>query len=143
MESLRIATINVNGFRQSRKHYEIANILKLYRLDILCIQESQIATLDVGKLIESKLKCKALWNFGTYKNRDSSRYIFNNDFHIQKFDLDIEGRFLCLDLVIKGKSLRVICMYAPNNAKERKQIFLGFSTSVLAVLTVKICLHIL
>jgi exonuclease III len=124
---LRIATLNVNGFLQARKHYDLLQHVIHDDLDIVCIQESHISTLEIGIEIEHTLKCKAVWGFGTSKSCGTAILIFNINHKIEKFEYDIGGRFLYMDITILDKPLRIINVYAPNSEAERKQFFLDLA----------------
>jgi exonuclease III len=124
---IRIQTLNCNGFLQKHKQHELCRSVNENNIDIVCLQETHISTLAIGCEIESRLKCKALWGFGTPRARGVGILIFNYEYEISKFEFDTDGRFMYLDLSIGGRSLRVINIYAPNIAAERRRFFMDLS----------------
>ena len=119
-----IATLNCKGLRQQNKLDMLNTIIEKEHLDILFLQETHVDALKLGKSIENKIGGNMFWSFGTNNARGVSIY-FNTslDLNLHKFFTDPFGRFIIVDAKIREKEFRIINVYAPNNAAERKEFY--------------------
>ena len=119
-----LATLNCKGLRIQTKLDMLQTLIEKEHLDILFLQETHVDTLKFRKSIENKLRANIFWSFGTTHARGVGVYINKKlDFHLHKFDTDPFGRFIVIDAKIKDKEFRIINVYAPNNAAERKDFY--------------------
>ena len=120
-----LATLNCKGLRLQNKLDMLHALTEKEHPDILFLQETHVDTLKFGKTIERKIGAKIFWSFGTTHARGVGVY-FNTklDFHLHKFVSDPFGRFIVIDAKIEDKEFRIINVYAPNNAAERKEFYI-------------------
>lgn len=121
---LNIGTLNINGMRAKQSQYEVKCIIDRYKLDILLLQETHIDSKVLASFLEHEYNCKAIWSFGTNKIAGVGILLFSSiDYKISKYEIDLDGRLIVLDLDIEGQSYRIINLYAPNDHKKRKEFF--------------------
>ena len=122
MPDLKFCSLNVRGFGDSIKRQSVYNILNLERFDIVFLQETHCLHIKEAKFWGDQYGGKAFWSFG---NRHSCGVgiLINSSltFKVANFDFDIFGRYVILDVNINGTDFRLINVYMPNNAGERKE----------------------
>ncbi|PJE77720.1 Exodeoxyribonuclease [invertebrate metagenome] len=121
-DSINIITWNCNGFLSKSRQYELSDFVHNNDIHIVLLQETHVSNLSVGKRIEDFLKCKAIWNFGTFNSRGTA-VLFFIDVNLQEFYLDREGRAMFVDFKYMDCEYRIINVYAPNIDEERKLFF--------------------
>ena len=124
MDKLNIATLNINGMKSYTKQSDLLQLMKTHLFDIVFLQETHVDSISLANAIKSRFDCDAYWSLG--HNRSSGVGILlspNLKTKIQKFDTDLDGRCLSIDLLINENPYRLINIYAPNNEKDRKQFF--------------------
>ena len=127
-QKIKIATLNINGMRTISTQCHLLEICNSYHFDILFIQETHVDNLSLGNSLKCKFNCEAFWSFGTNRSAGVATFIFPNcDINIDKFDTDLDGRFLSIDLKLDNIPFRLINIYAPNNDKDRKDFFNSIS----------------
>ena len=119
-----IATQNCKGLHLSNKSDLLKILIEKENPDILLLQETHVDSLKLGKLIEKKIGGKFFWSYGTNNARGVGVYIKSSlNFVFYKFITDPFGRFIVIDAKIHDNDFRIINVYAPNNAADRKQFF--------------------
>ena len=122
MASLKISSINVNGFRRKLKQNIIISWLKELNFDIVFLQETHITNIVEAKKFIKLWGGKAIWSYGSNTSRGVGiRFSPVINLKIESFNYDFEGRILCADVNLLNTKLRLINIYAPNNARERRQ----------------------
>ena len=125
---IKIATLNINGMKTPSTQCQLLHILDTYKFHILFIQETHVDNMSLGNVLKQKFNCEAFWSFGTNRSTGVTTFIFPHcDSKIEKFDTDMDGRFLLIDLQINSIPFRLINIYAPNNEKDRKYFFNNIS----------------
>ena len=122
MIDLKIASLNCNGFRSSKKQDLIRDFATRNKIDILLLQETFIDNFKLAKSIEQKfnLEKRCIWNFGKSHSCGVAIFLFNQNILIEQFHLDIFGRLIKLDFSCDGFSnFRLINAYFPNDRSER------------------------
>ena len=120
-----LATLNCKGLRLQNKLDMLHSLIERECLDILFLQETHVDNLKCGKSIERKIGANIFWSFGTTQARGVGVYFKTTlDFHLHKFVSDPFGRFIVIDAKIDDKEFRIINVYAPNNAAERKEFYI-------------------
>lgn len=124
MSSLKIATLNINGMKAFSTQTQFKEILDTHKFDIVFLQESHVDTISLANSLKTKFGCEAYWSLGTNRSSGVGILIFPNfDYKIEKFEFDLSGRFLFVDLLIENIPFRLINIYAPNKELDRKEFF--------------------
>ena len=93
--------------------------------------------LRLEKSIEKQLDGIIFWSFGPNNARGVGVYIKNSlNINIYKFTPDPFGRYIIIDFNLFEKDFRIINIYAPNNAPERKQFFIDLYPHFLTPKTI-------
>ena len=121
---MRIASLNVNGIRNTLRIQSIKHYIEKFHIHILFLQETHVDNLKLGREIEDELGGKVYWSFTQPDQRGVGIFISNRlDINIAKFHHDIEGRLIYVD-IDTNIDLRLINIYAPSHDKKgRKQFF--------------------
>ena len=70
------------------------------------------------------MPCECFWGLGPNKSCGVAIFIFNSDtIVIDKFEYDLNGRFIFVDVKIDNVPYRLINIYAPTNERERQEFF--------------------
>ncbi|MCU7836932.1 MAG: endonuclease/exonuclease/phosphatase family protein, partial [gamma proteobacterium symbiont of Taylorina sp.] len=128
--ALKIASININGFRSRRKHALVKTFVLENKIDILLLQETYVDSLRLAKNIEHflHLNGRCLWNFGKADSCGVAIFLFNDNIRIENFHADVLGRVIRLDFAVDGYSnFRIINAYFPTNSTERLDFMSNFS----------------
>lgn len=126
-----MASLNVNGARDIRKRYQIYEIIKQKRIDVLCIQETHSDALN------SSDWCKEFDGLSILSHLNSTSsgvaILFSKSFVPVSYQVDevIKGRLLKVDAQFEKYSFIFICVYVPVNALER-MVFLDTLSNVLS-----------
>ena len=121
MNTLKVGSLNVRGFRDLHKRQQVFNMFSLEGWDVLFIQETHCTNIKEAKSWGQNFNGKLFWSFGSKHSRGVGIILSPHlNFELGNFDFDFEGRFLILDLTINDVDFRFINVYAPNNGVERK-----------------------
>ena len=123
-----ITSLNVRGLRDYKKRKHLFNMFHLGGSDIVFVQETHCCNIREEIGWEKSFGGKCFWSFGS--NHSCGVGILINsklNYLLQKFDFDCYGRYLVLDIDICNIEFRLINIYAPNDAVERKHFFLYLS----------------
>ena len=121
MNTLKVGSLNVRGFRDLHKRQQVFNMFSLEGWDVLFIQETHCTNIKEAKSWGQNFHGKLFWSFGSKHSRGGGIILSPHlNFELGNFDFDFEGRFLILDLTINDVDFRFITIYAPNNGVERK-----------------------
>ena len=118
---LKIASLNINGFRTKLKHDLVRQFVTDHKLDILLIQETHVENLTLAKSIEQTLRPEnCIWNFGKSNSCGVAIFLFDKNISIEKYHLDFSGRVTRLDFSLEGfPNFRLINAYFPTETTER------------------------
>ena len=121
----RLITINCNGLREPLKLEYLKTVLNQNNVDVCLVQETHIDNLALGNLVERKLNFRCFWSFTENSKRKGVGILVkkDNNFTISSFKFDPFGRYVSVDVNCNDADIRIISVYAPNNACERKQFF--------------------
>ena len=111
---MKICSLNVRGLASDEKRQDVMNWLAKKPYDIYFLQETHCSKNLVAKW-------KMLWEGQCFLTAYSaaSRGVGilvkkNFDFELKNIDVDEEGRFILLDVIIEGKNILLGNIYAPN-----------------------------
>ena len=126
--SLKICSINVNGFRDSSKFKNKRDTIlaewRKGRIDLAFLQETHIVSKSEEKRYFKNWDWKAFSSFGSNRARGGSTLISKFlGYKVVRNEHDWEGRCIFLDIDIADYKFWVINIYAANNASERKKFF--------------------
>src|SRR5688572_23569081 len=104
MESkLVIATLNVNGLRDTAKRNRIFTLLKLKDQAMVLLQETHCNSLATAKQWEKEWGGKCFWSFGTARSKGVALLLNPKlSVNVEHFEFDINGRLLVVDLKINN-----------------------------------------
>lgn len=127
---LKIASININGFRSKRKQTLVKQFASQNQIDILLLQETFVDNIFLAKSIEQNLDLnrKCIWNFGKADSCGVAILLFNENICIENFHIDLLGRVIRLDFSADGYSnFRIVNAYFPNDTSARLEFIKNFS----------------
>ena len=122
MMALKIASININGFRSKLKQNLIKSFVLKNKIDILLLQETFIDNITLANSIEQSfsLEKRCIWNFGKSNSCGVAICLFNKHIQIQSFHTDVFGRLIRLDFSTDAfPNFRIINAYFPVDTTER------------------------
>lgn len=128
--NLKLASVNINGFRSKYKQNLVKQFASKNKLDIVLLQETFVDNIYLAKAIEHNLNLekKCIWNFGKSNSCGVAILLFNKDIRIENFHLDLFGRVIRLDFFIDGYSnFRIVNAYFPAVSSERLEFINNFS----------------
>ena len=116
--AILIATLNINGLREENKRMSFIQWLLWLNVDILCLQETYIA---------SRKECNVWFSFPGYKSVISpgsnhcrgSVILYRKSFTLRGPSAYTEGRLVLAEFAIRELSFRVFFIYAPNQVRAR------------------------
>ena len=124
MRSLTITSINANGMKDRAK---LALLFGRCRIsDILFIQETHASSFREIDSWSNLWSGRFYYSFGTPRSSGVAIGLARHlDYEVHGFDHDLEGRMVWVDLTIDSCSLRLVCIYAPNLASDRRDFLTG------------------
>ena len=131
MSELVIGSLNVRGMRSYAKRNQVFQLLKLENTDIVFLQETHCCNIKEGKNWGNLWPGKAFWSFGTFHSGGVGILLSPNlQYNVVNFVFDYKGQFLILDIDVNNIGYRLINVYAPNNASERR-VFISDMSKIL------------
>ena len=126
---LKIASININGFRSNYKRILVEQFVSQNKIGILLLQETHVDNVRLANQIEGTLRAeKGIWNFGTSNSCGVAILLFNSNICIENYHLDFFGRIIRLDFSYSGfENFRIVNTYFPHEPKERLEFIGNFS----------------
>ena len=113
-ETVNIYSMNCQGLRNNDKRKDVINYLKLYSVDILCLQDTHLKTSEVNLL-------KDLWEgkvilHGINTNSRGVAILFKETFQCDILHTlqDEDGNMLTLQIKHASKNILLINAYGPN-----------------------------
>ena len=127
---LKVASLNVNGFRSKLKQDLVKDFATKNHIDIILLQETYINNISSAKYIEHdfNLNNRCIWNFSKADSCGVAILLFNDNICIDKFHTDIFGRLIWLDFSVAGfPNFRLVNVYFPTNSTERLEFIQNLS----------------
>lgn len=120
MASLNIATFNCHGINSDSTISEIYEMVHLLHIDILLVQETYISGVSQARRVCDRLGCTGYFSYGQPKSKGVGILFFTTtSLTVLKYDYDLDGRFICMDVSISNTRLRIISVYCPTICSER------------------------
>ena len=122
---IKIASINCNSFRCEIKQASILSFLNANNVNIVCLQETFMDSMHYKKAIKDKWSCEVFMSPAPQNNSCGVAILVkqNLNLNILKIFNDAEGRLVFIDFLIQEKAYRLINIYSPTNATQRKEFF--------------------
>lgn len=130
--SLKIITLNVQGFKNVRKQQDVMHWARTQRCDILLLQETNFSCCKDVKGFEEATAVKSFFSFGMRRSEGVGIVVLNS--HILKdcsFQCDTEGRVICIDFLFKGQKLKIVNVYGPASRGKINSFFANLGTFLL------------
>lgn len=127
--TLTIATLNIRGITRPEKQNEVIEMVKQKGVDILLLQETYVRMWPQIRKFDRTYKTMSFWSFGSKGSAGTAIIIMPKcKTRVVKHERDSEGRILSVDLDI---GIRIICIYAPNKAKDQVPFFEELDTRMI------------
>ena len=117
--SCKFLSVNIRGLRDKSKRLKVFNWVKEIKSDITLFQET-------FSLEENENEWTRDWEggHGTKHSRGCLITVNKNlDLKILKKEVDVNGRYILLQVEIKGEEFYIFNVYLPNSANERVNYF--------------------
>ena len=112
----------MNGIAKSNKRNTIFYYLRKLNLDIICLQETHGS--NTTEEWTKEWGGKAYWSNGTCKSRGTAiLFKTGTNFDISDIKTDVDGRILSINAKTDDVELNIMSVYAPIDARERKDFF--------------------
>lgn len=123
---LRIGTLNVRGLASRRRQYQLSRLFQENDMDIIAVQETKVESQEqTDRMVQP---------FTTYYNvcvchaagtSGGCALFIRNSVGIVEEQVTVctTGPFVILDFSFSGFKWRVLCVYAPNDERDRKFFF--------------------
>lgn len=128
--ALRFATINVRGLAARRRQYQLSRLFADNELDIIAVQETKVESQEqTDRMVQP---FRALFNVCVSHAVGTSGgcclFIRRSVGAVETaVGASAFGRFVFCDFSYSNVEWRVICAYAPNRERERKEFFESLS----------------
>lgn len=124
VNTIKIATLNVNGISRHKKRTRIFNYLRSLKADIFCLQETHGANKNITDRWTEEWGGQAFWSHGSHKSRGTSILLRTNmDAQIISNIKDNDGRVMSIILNYQNFEANIISIYAPTDDTERRHFF--------------------
>ena len=121
---LKIVSINCNGIKDVVKRSKLVEMLKIKGCDIVFLQETHITEEQEVNDILKLWGGTGVFNFGSHNSRGVAILFYSLlDIEMSNLSKDLDGRVISVDSKLGEYFLCFICVYAPNNERERKVFF--------------------
>ena len=117
---LNFATLNVNGLNSVSKQMDIVSIVRLYKIDILCIQEHNVREFE--RLDYLKSYFEIIWN-EPLCFKGGTVILLNkiSNLSILKTEKDTEGNVIFVKISYNGIEISILNVYAPSGNNRRTE----------------------
>ena len=124
MGAFSILTCNVNGLNNQTKRANFFEFFEKSPYDLFLLQETGSAPVT-ERYWKSEWKGTSIWNAGP--NPSSCGVAILGKPHISMTEQfrDVHGRILNVLIKTDDDEVQVVCLYAPNVPRERRQFFEG------------------
>ena len=123
-DTLKIISLNVQGFRNPVKQAEVISVARAEHCDVLCLQETNFFTIGHVRAFKRSFNLDCYFSFATSRFSGVGIIIFNRallrDHHVFYDGL---GRVLVFDCVLSSFRLRILSIYGPAQAAQSNDFF--------------------
>lgn len=123
---LRVATLNVNSLVRRERKAWLLRVLHEEKIDVVCVQETKISTREEEiELVEAFKEGFFVFHSSGVNRSAGTAVLVRKSSKVVVVDSNLEqtGRLASVDLIWNGEILRVVSLYAPNEACERNEFF--------------------
>ena len=120
--AIRIASLNVNGLRDSNKRMGFLHWVSHHELDILCLQETHILSSDEGTHWFSSYGFSLISSQGS-NHSCGTVILFRSCLSLTSSFSDSDGRLVSCEFSYHDSKFRVVAIYAPNSNPARNTFF--------------------
>ena len=121
---LKLISLNIRGLNDDTKRNKVFCWLRQCDADVILLQETHCGS-------EKDLwRWNRQWGGTSYWSTTSSQskgvailFKQGKQYDITEYEVDLNGRMMYVDIAHDEQYLRLINVYAPNNAKDRKVFF--------------------
>ena len=114
------------------KQKKLFILQQTHKFDILFIQETHFDNIQYAQYITRNWKGKWFWSFGNNLSKGVGTFISNKlECHLDNYTFDSEGRILCIDITLQKHKYRILNIYAPTLASERKDFITNLDNYLL------------
>jgi exonuclease III len=133
MSDILFASLNCRSLSSFSKQGMISNFCLQFDIDFIFLQETNVGSISLAKKIEMFFGAKAFWSFSSHRFTGAAILFFSSDVSYGKFEYDLDGRLIFVDVDIRGLKLRLVNIYAPTISADRKtflhSLYTNFNTS--------------
>lgn len=115
-------SLNVNGLRDANKRAGLLEWLSHLVLDFVCLQETHVVSSEECNSWFSPFGFLCLASPGLIHSRGSV-LLYRPHFVLDNSQIDSDGRFVLASFKFHEMSLRVVCLYAPNQNPDHDDFF--------------------
>lgn len=124
--NLRCATLNVRGLSERKRQNQLCRLINEKDLDVVALQETKVeseqSTERMVNVFSSRYHVCVSHAVGLSAGcallfRQSCGVV------IQNVTSSVSGRFVVCDFLLSSREWRIMCVYAPTKADERKVFF--------------------
>ena len=121
-QQLNILSLNVKGLRG--KTHQINILIRKYRPDFLCLQETNINNKHIEKTVRSKLEIvRGIFNYPDTHCNGTAILQTSTNWEIMRESKLLKGRVITLDIANKEDSYSLTNIYAPSKIQHRHIFF--------------------
>jgi len=132
---LRVATLNIQTLCRSTVHHQLADYMKRYKIDVLCLQETKLAA-TTQYVVDDALF--VLMGHGEDRPEYAGiAFVFSKRVRraITGFESIVPGRVAMVGLDLAPRRLTLVCAYMPQSGRpeeERQEAYGGLAQAVQA-----------
>ena len=128
--SLKIATLNVRGFKNKRKRTTLFRKFKSEKLDIIALQETYISNETELREISTQWRGPVHYSFGSNHSKGLIT-LFNSSFHDNDIDLIFTSdRIILSSVKLENTNIYILNIYSPCE-DQQKIIFLDQLSAII------------
>lgn len=130
MGEIFIASLNINGARDNRKRFQLYEVIKQKKMDVVFVQETHSDAINAADWAREFDGVSILSHLSSVSG--GVAILFSKNFIPCSYQIDeiIKGRLLKIRAQFEDRFFVFLCVYAPNNALER-MVFLDTLCEVL------------
>lgn len=138
--TLRILSLNVQGFRSPAKQVEVVQFARSIQCDLFLLQETHFSRYSDVVQFTERCNVRAFFSFGTTNQCGVGVVVLNRALlpHCSVRH-DTEGRALLFDLFVGRKRIRLVNIYAPARASCANAFFQDLDASFIPSSDVILC----
>lgn len=128
--ALRIATLNVRGMSAKRRQYQLSRLFTENDLDVIAVQETKIESQEQTDRMVQPFASRynvCVCHANGFSGGCAIFFRKTMGISVETVVVCETGRLVVCDFFYENKQWRVMCVYAPNDERERKSFFEGIS----------------